>query len=70
MNDLVEQAKSLRGGKGQPAFNGPIFSLIKASLELGQLAVDEPENAEQLMKALSKTERAYRKAEDALYRYL
>ena len=70
LEELSTKAKSLRGGKGQPAFNGPIFSLIKASLELGQLAVDNPEDAQQLMKVLSKTERAYRKAEDALYRYL
>ena len=57
LNDLAAQAKSLRGGKGQPAFNGPIFSLIKASLELGQLAVDNPDDAQQMMKALGKTDR-------------
>lgn len=70
LNDLASQAKSLRGGKGQPIFNGPIFSLIKASLELGQAAVETPEDKQQLMKALSKTERAFRKAEESVYRYL
>ncbi len=67
---MTEQAKALRGGKGQPAFNGPIFSLIKASLELGLTAVEQPENQQQLMKSLDKIERAYLKAEKSLYRHL
>lgn len=67
---MTEQAKTLRGGKGQPAFNGPIFSLIKASLNLGLTAVEQPENQQQLMKSLSKVEQAYLRAEKSLYRHL
>lgn len=67
---MTEQAKTLRGGKGQPAFNGPIFSLIKASLNLGLMAVEQPGNQPQLMKSLDKVEQAYLKAEKSLYRYL
>jgi hypothetical protein len=70
LRDMAAQAKSLRGGKGQPAFNSPIFSLLKACVELGQTAVDKPENAQQLLKALSKTERAFLKAENAIHRHL
>lgn len=67
---MIEQAKGLRGGKGQLAFNGPIFSLIKASLNLGLTAVEQPENQKQLMKSLHKVEQAYLKAEKSLYRHL
>ncbi|MBD2231516.1 hypothetical protein [Phormidium tenue] len=67
LDDLAQQAKVLRGGNGQPPINSPIFSLIKASLELGQLSVNEPDNEEQMMKSLDKAERALKKIESALY---
>lgn len=67
---MMEKAKSLRGGKGQSAFNGPIFSLIKASLELGLVAVEQPENQQQLMKSLSKIECVFLKTEKSLDRQL
>ncbi|WP_017297136.1 hypothetical protein [Nodosilinea nodulosa] len=67
LDDLAKQAKVLRGGNGQPPMNGPVFSLIKASLELGQIAINEPENESQLMKSLDKAERAFRKVESTLY---
>jgi hypothetical protein len=70
LQEMARQAKSLRGGKGQPAFNGPIFSLIKASLELGLIAVEQPENHAQLMKSLDKVERTFLKSEKSLYRHL
>lgn len=67
LDDLAKQAKVLRGGNGQPPMNSPVFSLIKASLELGQLAVNEPDNEEQLMKSLERAERALKKVESTLY---
>ncbi|PZV00741.1 MAG: hypothetical protein DCF32_17095 [Leptolyngbya sp.] len=67
LNDLVNQAKVLRGGNGQPPLNGPVYSLIKASLELGQIAVNEPDNEEHLTKSVDKVERAFRKVESNLY---
>jgi hypothetical protein len=69
-NELITQAKSLRGGKGQPVYNGPIFSLIKASLELGQVAVDKSEDRDQMIESWNKVARAFKKAEDTLYRRL
>ncbi len=67
LDDLANQAKVLRGGNGQPPLNGPVYSLIKASLELGQLAVNEPNNEAQLAKSVDKVERALRKIESAIY---
>lgn len=67
LDDLAKQAKVLRGGNGQPPMNSPVFSLIKASLELGQLAVSEPDNEAQMVKSLDKAERALKKIESSLY---
>lgn len=67
LDDLAKQAKVLRGGNGQPPMNSPVFSLIKASLELGQLAVNEPDNEAQMVKSLDKAERALKKIESTLY---
>ncbi|HSM82921.1 MAG TPA: hypothetical protein VLS96_14620 [Nodosilinea sp.] len=66
LDELAQQAKALRGGHGQPPINGPIFSLIKASLELGQTAVNNPDDEQQLMKSLDKIERALRKVDSSL----
>jgi hypothetical protein len=65
---LVTRAKKLRGGGGQPAIYSPAFSLVKASLELGQLAVSDSEDVTRLWTCLEKVERALRKVETTLYR--
>ncbi|NMF86326.1 hypothetical protein [Nodosilinea sp. P-1105] len=67
--DLAEQAKVLRGGNGQPPINSPAFSLVKASLELAQLAVQDPDNTDQMLKSLDKVERSCQKAEKTLLGY-
>jgi hypothetical protein len=67
LDDLAQRAKVLRGGNGQPPLNGPIYSLIKASLELGQLALNEPDNEVPLMKARDRAERALQKIDSSLY---
>jgi hypothetical protein len=68
LDELVAKARNLRGAKGQPAIYSPAFSLIKASLELGQLAVLDPNDVDQLWKCLKKAEQALRKVENTLYR--
>ncbi|GBC61973.1 hypothetical protein DENIS_2936 [Desulfonema ishimotonii] len=65
---LVAGAKKLRGGGGQPAINSPVFSLIRASLELGQMAVSGSDDPDRLWKSFEKAERALRKVENTLYR--
>lgn len=58
---LAEEAKKLRGGKNQPILNSPTFSLIKASIEMGQLANDESQDVDRLWEQYDKLERHIRK---------
>ena len=68
LDALAGVAKKLRGGSGQPAVNSPAFSLIKAAVEFGQLAADDPENTETLWKSFEKIERSLRKLENTILR--
>jgi len=61
-------AAPLKGGKDQPAIFTPAFSLVKASLELGQAAASEPDDIDQLWDCYEKTVRALRKVETVLDR--
>jgi tRNA A58 N-methylase Trm61 len=65
---LLQEAKKLRAGAGQPAIYSPAFTLVKASLEFALTGVTEPEAAEKLDKELKKVSRAVRKVEDTIYR--
>lgn len=65
---LQAGAKKLKGGAGQPAIVSPAFSLIKTSLELGQLAATDPENTRELWKVLKKMHRAFGKVRTTLER--
>jgi hypothetical protein len=68
LETLAATAKKLRGGSGQPAVYSPAFSLIKAGVELAQLAADNPADVDRLWKSFGKIERAVRKLETTLYR--
>ena len=68
LDALAAKAKKLRGGGGQAAVYSPAFSLIKAVIEFGQLAVVDPTDTEQLWKSFDKIERTLRKLETILYR--
>jgi len=65
---LLKEAKKLRGGSGQPAIYSPMFSLVKASLQLALTGVNEPENADKLLKELKKVDRVLGRVEDTIYR--
>lgn len=65
---LTEISNKLRGGSGQPPINTPVFSLIKASIELGQLAVSDPNDIETLWQNLNKVFRFLKKVELTLSR--
>ncbi|MBD1846807.1 hypothetical protein H6F89_26050 [Cyanobacteria bacterium FACHB-63] len=67
LEELLTKASKLRGGNGQPAVYSPIFSLIKASLELGQAATLNPDDAERLWKLFAKVEQAVKKVERELH---
>lgn len=66
LEELLTKASKLRGGNGQPAMYSPIFSLIKASLELGHAATLNPDDPEELWKLFTKVEQAVRKVERSL----
>ena len=68
LEEISQQAKKLRSSSGAPAIHSPAFGLVKASLELAKLAVDNPDDIDGLWNALKKVERAIRKAETVLYR--
>ncbi len=68
MDDLATRARKLRGGSGQAPICTPAFSLVKASLELGQAALADAQDLDHLRKCLKKVERAARGVETILDR--
>ena len=68
IEELAAKAKPLRAGADQPAVVRPAFSLVKASVELAQLAVSNPDDTESLWKALRKINRAAGQLDTTLYR--
>ncbi len=68
LDDLAVKAKSLRASADQPPVFGPTFSLVKASVELAQSAIADPDDLDRLWKTLKKVNRAMSKVETTLYR--
>ena len=58
---LIQKAKKLKGGADQPPFNGPIFSLIKATLDLSLKAVEKPDDLDELWAGYNKVVRVIRR---------
>lgn len=68
IEEISQQARKLRSSSGAPTIHSPAFSLVKASIKLAKLAIENPNDADELWKALKKIENAARKAETVLYR--
>lgn len=68
LDELASMAARLRANAGDPAVFGPAFSLVKASLEFAQSAAGQPEDVDELRRALKKVHTALRKAETTLTR--
>jgi hypothetical protein len=68
LEQLIALAAKLRGGAGQPPISSPAFSLVKASLEFARLAVAVPVDAAKLEKCLDRIDRAFKQAEEEVYR--
>jgi hypothetical protein len=68
IEELAAKAKALRAGVDHPAVVRPAFSLVKASVELAQLAVSTPDDTDSLWKALRKINRAAGQLDTTLYR--
>ena len=60
LDTLMAEAKKLRSGTGQPPIQRPVFSLVKASLELAQSAVHDPDDLDALWQHLKKVDRTLR----------
>jgi hypothetical protein len=67
LDELSEKASKLRAGRGDAVALSPAFSLIRASLEFAQKAVDTPDDLETLEKSLQKIQRAFDKLQDSFY---
>lgn len=68
LDEISQQTKKLRSSSGSPAIHSPAFSMAKASIEFAKLAVENPDDIDELWRALKKIERAMSKAETVLYR--
>jgi len=68
IDEVSRQAQKLRSRRGAPAVHSPAFSLVKASVDFTKLAVNNPDDIDELWKALKKVERALGKVEKVLYR--
>ena len=68
IEELAAKAKPLRAGADQPAVVRPAFSLVKASVELAQLAASTPDDTDSLWKVLRKINRAAGQLDTILYR--
>ena len=56
INELVTKAKKLKGEKGQPMINSPIFSLVKLSIDLAQKSVSGCQDGEYYYQKLQRAE--------------
>lgn len=63
MQELKSIAQGLRGGQGQPALYSPVFSLIKAAIDLGELTTTIPQDRDAIWKAYDRIERALNNTE-------
>ena len=68
LETLMATAKKLRGGSGQPPMYSPAFKLVRASLELAQAAVENPDDLDRIWKSLQKVDRACSTVETTLFR--
>jgi hypothetical protein len=68
MQELNRIAQNLRGGQGQPALYSPVFSLIKAAIELGELSTAVAPDTDELWKAFDRVARSLNTTEKTLHR--
>lgn len=68
LDNLSDKAGELRGSKDLPPIYTPMFSLIRASIELAQTAVSDKSRLEDLDRAFQTVKRAYTKTEKGVSR--
>jgi len=68
LDELMANAQRLRAGSDHPPVFGPAFKLVKASVELAHVAVQNPDDLDGLWDCLQKVGRALGSVETALRR--
>ncbi len=68
VSSLLKDVQELKAGAGSPSVQGPVFGLVKASMELAQAAVDNPGDIEQLWSGINKVSKALKKISVTLNR--
>ena len=68
IEEIEARVKKLKGGTDQPAINGPVFSLLKAVVELARLSVVEGQSRDVLIKQYNKISRALNKVSQIIDR--
>lgn len=64
---LSQEAKSLRAQRNSPPTWGPAFSLIKASIDLAETAVAQPEDPAAIWEKLEKVQNTIDRVEKGIY---
>lgn len=67
LDELNEKAAKLRAGGGDSVVMSPAFSLIRASLDFAQAALENPHDMNALDNPMQKLQRAFEKLQDTVY---
>ena len=67
LDELTEKASKLRATRDDPAVFGPIFNLVRVSLDLARTAAENPDDFDALDKPLHKLERAIDKTRETMF---
>jgi hypothetical protein len=68
IEELQKLAKKLRASKGTPALWSPTFTLVRAALDMAQLAVQDPDQTPEIWDASAKVEQALGRVQTVLRR--
>lgn len=68
IQDLINKAKKLRGGGGQPAIYSPVFSLVKLSLDLADKTTSDSLDLDYFYKKMERLESLIRQIENQAHR--
>lgn len=67
LGEFSEKASKLRAGSGDKVTLSPTFSLIRASIEFAQATLENPDDSDEIEKAMMKVQRAFEKLQDTFY---
>lgn len=68
LDEMMQEAKKLRSHIGDPAINSKAFSAIRANIEFARIAVKDPQNIDELLKAFRRVKTATKNVETVIRR--